>query len=381
MTSHTFAFALLIGSALFIGYTLVGYRLLLQIIVKMCSRPHQRGDYEPTVTLIIAVHNAEKAIAKKIENCLGLHYPTEKMRMIVATDGSTDGTGDIVQSYSHQRVTLVAAKERRGKHHVQKLAIDRSDSEIVIFTDAGIILKPNAVKEIVKNFADPAVGCVSSEDAFPESDAATGEATYVSSEMLLRRLEAQVGSTVGATGGFFAARRSICQTWHLNQSSDFFVPLHAAAAGLRTVVDPMAIAEYGVSHQGWAEFNRKVRTIVHGIVVFAHHVYLLDLARYGIFSVQLISHKLFRWFLPFAFLAFLTASAMLVSLHPFFLGLVIAQLLGYACAALTFVVPTITRFTPLRLLNFLTLSLAASLMAWFRYAMGERYIVWKPTVR
>jgi hypothetical protein len=146
-------------------------------------------------------------------------------------------------------------------------------------------------------------------------------------------------------------------------------------------VDPLAIAEYGVSHQGWVEFHRKVRTIVHGIVVFAHHVYLLDLARYGIFSVQLISHKLFRWFLPFAFLTFLTASAMLASLHPVFLGLVIAQLAGYACAVLTFVVPTITRFTPLRLLNFLTLSLAASLMAWFRYAMGERYIVWKPTVR
>src|SRR4029079_9519871 len=114
-----------------------------------------------------------------------------------------------VQGYRNQRVALVAAKERRGKHHVQKLAIDRSDSEIVIFTDAGIMLKPNAVTEIVKNFADASVGCVSSEDAFPESDVASGEATYVSSEMSLRRLEAEIGSTVGATGGFFAARRSV----------------------------------------------------------------------------------------------------------------------------------------------------------------------------
>jgi glycosyltransferase involved in cell wall biosynthesis len=381
MTGHTFAFSLLIASAVFIAYTLVGYRLLLQIVVKMWSRPHQRGDYEPTVTLIIAVHNAEKAIAKKIENCLALHYPAEKMRMIVATDGSTDRTGEIVQGYRNQRVMLVAAKERRGKHHVQKLAIDRSDSEIVVFTDASIMLKPNAVAEIVKNFADPGVGCVSSEDAFPQSDAASGEATYVSSEMSLRRLEAEIGSTVGATGGFFAARRSLCQTWHLNQSSDFFVPLHAAAAGLRTVVDPMAVAEYHVGHEGWAEFNRKVRTIVHGIVVFAHHVYLLDLSRYGFFAVQLVSHKLFRWFLPFGFAGFMVATALLVPVHPIFLALLIAQFLGYALAVLTFVAPASTRLMPLRLLNFLSLSLAASLMAWFRYAVGERYIVWKPTVR
>jgi hypothetical protein len=225
------------------------------------------------------------------------------------------------------------------------------------------------------------VGCVSSEDAFPESDVASGEATYVSSEMSLRRLEAEIGSTVGATGGFFAARRSVCQTWHLNQSSDFFVPLHAAAAGLRTVVDPMAIAEYHVGREGWAEFNRKVRTIVHGIVVFAHHVYLLDLSRYGFFAVQLVSHKLFRWFLPFGFAGFLVATALLARVHPVFLALLIAQLLGYALAAVTFIFPASTRVMPLRLLNFLSLSLAASLVAWFRYAVGERYIVWKPTVR
>lgn len=381
MSLHVFAVSTLIASGLFIAYTLVGYRLLLQIVVKVRSRPHQRGDYEPDVALIIAVHNAEEAIAKKIENCLALDYPAGKICMIVATDGSTDGTADIVTAYHNRRVTLVAAKERRGKHHVQKLAIDRSASEIIVFTDASIMLRPNAIREIVKNFADPTVGCVSSEDAFPEQDAATGEATYVSSEMSLRRLEAEIGSTVGATGGFFAARRTICQAWHLNQSSDFFVPLHAAAAGLRTVVDPFAVAEYGVNQHSWAEFHRKVRTIVHGIVVFAHHVYLLDFVRYGIFAVQLLSHKLFRWFLPFAFAAFLISSALLVPFHPAFQALFIAQLVGYLLAAATFVFPRSTRFLPLRLLNFLSLSLAASFVAWFRYAVGERYIVWKPTVR
>lgn len=381
MSLHVFAVSTWIASGLFIAYTLVGYRLLLQIVVKVRSRPHERAAIEPHVTLIIAVHNAEKAIAKKIENCLALDYPAEKLHVMVATDGSTDRTGEIVLAYRDRHVKLVAAKERRGKHHVQKLAIERSEGEIIVFTDAGIMLKPNAVREIVKNFADPTVGCVSSEDAFPEKDAGSGEATYVSSEMSLRRLEAAIGSTVGATGGFFAARRTVCQTWHLNQSSDFFVPLHAAAAGLRTVVDPMAIAEYGVNQHSWSEFNRKVRTIVHGIVVFAHHIYLLDFVRYGIFAVQLISHKLFRWFLPFAFATFLIATAELARVHPIFLALLLAQILGYALAALTFVVPATTRFLPLRLLNYLSLSLAASLFAWFRYAMGERYIVWKPTVR
>lgn len=381
MSLHVFAVSTLIASGLFITYTVAGYRLLLQIMVKVRSQPHIRADHEPDVTLIIAVHNAEKAIAKKLENCLGLEYPADKLRVMVATDGSTDQTSEIVQSYRSRRVTLVAAKERRGKHHVQKLAIERSEGEIVVFTDAGIMLKPNAVREIVKNFADPTVGCVSSEDAFPEKDAGTGEATYVNSEMSLRRLEAEIGSTVGATGGFFAARRTVCQTWHLNQSSDFFVPLHAAAAGLRTVVDPLAVAEYGVNQHTKAEFHRKVRTIVHGIVVFAHHFYLLDFVRYGIFSVQLISHKLFRWFLPFAFAIFFVATAMLARVHPLFLGLLLAQMVGWGLAALTFVLPVTTRLLPFRLLNFLSLSLAASLFAWFRYAMGERYIVWKPTVR
>src|SRR5262249_3923624 len=151
--------------------------------------------------------------------------------------------------------------------------------------------------------------------------------------------------------------------------------------GLRTVVDPLATAEYAVSNQSWAEFQRKVRTIVHGIVVLTHHIYLLDVVRYGIFAVQLVSHKLFRWLLPFAFLTFFAASAILAPPHWAFKALFIAQSVGFVCALLTLAVPSTTRMLPMRLLNFLTLSLSASLVAWFHYAMGEKYIVWKPTVR
>src|SRR5213079_2002834 len=121
----------------------------------------------------------------------------------------------------------------RGKHYAQMMAKEMAKGEILVFTDAAVQLDEGALQNIVANFADARVGCVSSEDRVSSTG---GEAWYVRVEMWLRRLEARVGSLVGVSGSFFAARRELCEKWHPTQSSDFFVPLHVVAAGFRSVV-------------------------------------------------------------------------------------------------------------------------------------------------
>jgi glycosyltransferase involved in cell wall biosynthesis len=362
-------------------YTLFGYRLLIQAIARLRPRPHVKGDCEPNVTLIIAAHNSERSIAKKIENSLALDYPRHKLEIVVASDNSTDFTDEIVSSYQSHGVQLVAVIGRRGKHFAQKEAVDRTCGEIVLFTDAGITLEPGAVRSIARNFADASVACVSSEDEFHAESTRTGESAYVDSEMQLRRWEAMAGSIVGATGAFFAARRVICDKWHRDQSSDFFVPLHAVEAGFRAVVDPETKCRYANTPSARGEFERKVRTIVHGLVVFTHHLYLLDIPRFGLFSVQFVSHKLMRWLLPVFLFSLLVASVLLAWFHPSMALVVVIQLAGYAIGGIALRHSALHRFTVFKLAAFFVLSIAATVVAWVKYLTGEKYVIWEPTKR
>jgi glycosyltransferase involved in cell wall biosynthesis len=376
-----FAWLVFLVSAGAVFYTLVGYRIFMQMVAGMVRRKHRKDDLEPTVTLVIAAHNSERSIAKKIENSLELDYPRHKLEIIVASDNSTDYTDDIVSSYQMHGVRLMAVLGRRGKHFAQKEAIDCTTGEIVLFTDAGISLNPSAVRSIVGNFADPAVACVSSEDEFHPDSNRTGESAYVDSEMQLRRLEATAGSIVGATGAFFAARRAICDKWHRDQSSDFFVPLHAVAAGFRSVVDPETKCRYANTPSSRGEFERKVRTIVHGLVVFTHHLYLLDVPRFGLFAIQFVSHKLMRWLLPFFLLGVLVSSAVLAQHHRWMLAIVCLQSAGYLCGIVALRSESLQRLRLFKLAAFFMLSMAATALAWIKYLTGEKYVIWEPTKR
>ena len=369
-------------SAMFLVYAFVGYALLLRILSIWRSRPHRRGTIWPTVSIIIPVHNEAQLLGSKITNTLELAYPEDRREIIVASDASEDKTDDIVRSFAQYGVKLVQIPERRGKHHAQMVARDASRGEILFFTDASVRLEPCALQKMVSNFADPSVGCVSSEDqVVTERKVWRGERLYVEFDMRLRRLEAQVGSLVGASGSCFAARREVCGVWHEKQSSDFFLPLHAVACGMRTVVDPECRGQYSVLPSAKAELHRKVRTIVHGLDVFFGHRTLLNPFRYGFFSWQLVSHKLFRWLVPFAILSLLISNLFLWKVGTFYRVSLILQMVLYGTGLLALCTAHLKRFEVCRLAAFFLMGNAATMIAWLKFCSGEKFATWQPSRR
>src|SRR6266849_1073703 len=367
-------------AAIFLIYTFAGYPFVLWLVSLWRRRPYQRGAIQPRISLIIAAHNEAAAIRRKILNCLELTYPKDKYEIIVASDGSDDGTTEIVRSFSPQGVNLIEIPHRCGKQYAQMLARDASQGEVLVFTDAGVELQPDGLQKIVSNFADPSIGCVSSEDRVIKGKG-MGERSYVQLEMWLRRLESRIGSVVTASGSFFAARRTVCEVWHTDQTSDFFVPLNAVSQGLRAVVDPESLGRYSLVHSEKDELQRKIRTIVNGLHVFFSHLHLLSPFRYGFFPWQLISHKLFRWLTPSAIL-FLTVSNLFLWKTSSFYRMCFALQVGvYGAGLLALVADRSSGWKPIRLAGYFLLGIAATLMAWFYFLSGEKFVTWQPTQR
>jgi glycosyltransferase involved in cell wall biosynthesis len=366
----------------FIVYTLAGYQALLWVASKFRRREHVQANMMPLVSVIIVAHNAEAIIGDKILNTLAVDYPPEKLEILVGSDGSTDSTVEIVRSFANRGVRLVESAERLGKHHLQMLALDISRGEILVFTDASIRIEPKVLSKMTGHFADPSVGSVCSVDEIYEPKAGwKGEHFYVSGEMGLRQLEAQVGSLVSLSGALFAVRRRASQGWHPDMSSDFFLALHTVEQGYHAVIDPECRARLGMVKSQKEELGRKVRTIVHGLVVLYAHLHLLNVFRYGIFSWQLMSHKLFRWMLPFAFLGALVSNFFLWNAGIIYRIFLFMQLAGYLAGLLSTAGGALARSAVFKLAGFIVMGNVATLVAWWKFCRGEKLAVWEPSRR
>jgi glycosyltransferase involved in cell wall biosynthesis len=369
------------GCCGFVVYTYLGYPLLLRLAARFRARPIQKAVMAPRVSFIIAVHNEARQIAEKIENTLDQDHPPQAFEVIVASDCSSDGTDEIVGSFSPRGVRLVRSQERRGKEHAQGLAVSAAHGDVLVFSDAATRLAPDGVRRIVMSFADPTVGCVSSVDRLLDDHGRPdGEGLYVRYEMGLRDLEAQVGSLVGLSGSFFAARREVCKPWRADTPSDFNIVLNAVTRGLRGVSDPRAVGYYRDLADARKEYARKVRTVARGVRGLLTHTALLNPLRYGIFSWQLLSHKLCRWLVPFALLGAATTSLLLARDSVLYRLLVILQLAAYlpAVLSLRWTTPALGAWRPI---GYLLLANLSILNAWMDLARGRTAITWTPSER
>ena len=369
------------SSLFFIFYAYLGYPLLLMLLSLIKSRPVKKGDVTPSVSLIITAHNEEARIREKLENTLALDYPRERLEIIAASDGSTDETDTIVQSHESRGVRLVRAAQRNGKEAAQKLAVQAASGEVLIFSDVATILESNAIRNIVKNFADPTVGCVSSEDKIIDPGGkVSGEGAYVKYEMLLRDLETRANTLVGLSGSFFAARRKVCDNWQPELQSDFNTLLNAVNLGLRGVSDPESVGYYKTIADETKEYERKVRTVLRGIAVFMKSLPMLNPLRYGLFSWQLLSHKLCRWLVPVAMLIAFVSNAFILSRSSLYLALFVLQLFFYIIAFGGIKIGNFARGI-LKGPAFFVLVNLSILTAWSRYLRGDRMLTWKPSER
>ena len=372
-------------SLVLIFYAYFGYPCMLFLVSLFRKHPVNRGDITPGVSFIIAAFNEEKRIRQKIENTLAQDYPKDRLEVIVASDCSTDSTDEIVNSYSGQGVKLVRARERKGKESAQKYAVDSSAGEVLVFSDVATILESNGISNIVKNFNDPTVGCVSSEDrTIDEAGRISGEGAYVRYEMMLRNLETKINTVVGLSGSFFAARREVCSNWEPELQSDFNTLLNSVRMGLRGVSDPESIGYYRNIADDKKEFERKVRTVLRGISVFAKSLRLMNPLRYGLFSWQIFSHKLCRWLVPFAMITAFISNLFLcvhsaAGIASFYSLTFALQVAFYALSVSGMRVNTTKSF--FKIPAYFVVVNFSILTAWYLFFRGENMTMWTPSER
>ena len=371
-----------VSSIFFIFFAYFGYPLSLFLLGLFRDKKVEKALFFPPLTLIITVHNEEKRIEEKLDNTVALEYPREKLQTLVASDGSTDRTNEITRGYHERGVELIEILERKGKENAQKEAIKWANGDVIVFTDVATMLDPDGLKEIVSNFADPSVGCVSSEDKFLGKDGKPcGEGFYIQYEMWLRRLESNVNSLVGLSGSFFAVRKEVCQDFSEEMQSDFRMALNSMKLGFRGVTDPCTIGHYQDVADRKHEFDRKIRTVVRGLTVFFRYLEFLNVLKYGFFSYQYFCHKLLRWLVPVFLFAVFISNAILVPRSLLFFILFAAQLSFYGLAFLGWKRGGLSSKTLTKVpMYFLTANASIS-VAWWKYLRGHRVVMWAPSER
>jgi hypothetical protein len=300
----------------------------------------------------------------------------------VASDCSEDATDSIVSGFAHRGVTLVRSPERKGKEHAQGLAIKTATGDILVFTDTATRLRPDAIRLLIEDFADPTVGAVSSEDELLSPEGTVrGEGAYVRYEMALRRLESRAAGLVGLSGSCFAVRKEVCARWRSDTPSDITAALLCAQTGLRAISDERVKGAYQDLKDESKEFQRKKRTIIRGMTAVWELREALNPFRYGLFSLQVWSHKILRWLVPVGLLLALGSSAVLARDSDIYRGMFALQLAGYAAAGVAYVSGSARKIMPLRIALYFLLANLATAAALWDFLRGVRIVTWNPSQR
>jgi cellulose synthase/poly-beta-1,6-N-acetylglucosamine synthase-like glycosyltransferase len=293
-------------------YAYVGYGILLFLLIRLkrifSGRQIKVMDpsYEPDVTLFVTAYNEKDFIAEKIRNSLELEYPREKLHLVWVTDGSDDGTPELLAQ--HKEVTLYHLPQRNGKIGAMNRGMKFIKTPVVVFCDANTMLGKESVRRIVNLFSNPKVGCVSGEKRIFSKDkdaaAGAGEGLYWKYESTLKKWDAELYSVVGAAGELFAIRTDLYQEVEKDTLlDDFIISLRVAQKGYTIQYDPDAYAIESASANVKEELKRKIRISAGGIQSVVRLHSLLNIFRYGTLSFQYISHRVLRWTLaPLALL-------------------------------------------------------------------------------
>lgn len=361
-----------------IVYAYVGYPLLLAVLGSWRTNKiehEQSKNLEPSVSLIIPVYNEESVIDQKVRNTLELDYPETKLEIIVVSDGSTDNTHAIVQQCDSSSVRFFELPKRTGKAAALNLGLQKAKNEIIVFSDASIMLDKYALRNIVRGFSSDTIGCISGEDRIVGGG---GEGIYGKYELMLRNLESKVNSIVGASGCFYAQRKSLCEPFPAGMAPDFFSVLVTVDKGYRALTEPQAIGIMRTVKEPQHEFERKIRTLVRGMTTLFSFKRLFNPFRFCFFSVELFSHKLLRWLVG-VFLVLLFVINFLLAGSKIYLIFLILQIAFYSLALIGWA--THGRFLLLRFPLYFSIVNGSALIAFVKYMRGFRQEIWDPSKR
>ncbi|HEY9285089.1 MAG TPA: glycosyltransferase family 2 protein [Pyrinomonadaceae bacterium] len=369
-------------SAAALGYTYVGYPLLVACVSRLRPRPVRRAALTPSVSVIITAYNEERDLAAKLENTLALDYPPELLEVIVASDCSSDRTDEIARSFAGRGVRLHRQPTRLGKTAAQNAAVELARGEIILFSDATTMYEPDVLRVMSPNFADPAVGCVAGRLVYvdpAESSVGRGARSYWGYETFLKRHESRVWSLIGASGCLYAVRRSAYVPLYHEACSDFLIATKMVEQGLRAVYEPGAVSVETTNQRADKELRMRVRVIAQTYTDLWRHRQMMNPLRGGFYAVQLFSHKVMRYLVPAFLLAALVSAAVAAPRSWFYLAACCAQLAFYGAAAAGFLSERVgVRARLLALPQYFVLANLAAVLAFYKFLRGERYARWEP---
>ncbi|MGA9569490.1 MAG: glycosyltransferase [Candidatus Acidiferrales bacterium] len=295
-------------------------------------------ETSPMVSVIVAAHNEEAAIAAKIRNVLASDYPRERLEILIGSDGSSDRTEEIVRGHADVGVGLISFPQQMGKSAIQNGLVAAASGEILVFSDADCEFDAEALRMLVRNFADEEVGLVTAAPRYVnegETAVTRNESAYLRYESWIREEESRRGMLAMASGSLFALRRRLWRPLHCDLGDDFELPLRVAEAGLRNVLEREAVTVTKLSQvDAPAMFRLKVRIVSKDFRALREYRALLNPFAYGATAVGLWSHKLLRWLAPHFLLGMLASSAFLAA--PFYRAIFLLQVAFCAAALLGF---------------------------------------------
>ena len=309
--------------------------LLNAMLPRYSAKREDTNEQLPSVSILIAAYNEEETMAEKINNCLALDYPPELLRIWVASDGSTDRTNEIVKSFcpGEGPVTLLEFP-RTGKSGILNKAMQYLKSDIVVFTDANVMLDRNSLKEFVKHFKDHTVGCVSAKLVRYNATqvmSGKGEIAYWSYETMIKKMESNLGYMAGASGTAYAIRRELFIPFYSNTiNDDFELTMGIVQKGFKCVYEERAISFEEVAPSMKSEFGGQVRDAAGHYIAIMHLKGLLN-PFLGIRFLVFFSHRFLRWFAPFMLITILVLNSILYD-QPFFRSLLVLQAIFYSLA-------------------------------------------------
>jgi cellulose synthase/poly-beta-1,6-N-acetylglucosamine synthase-like glycosyltransferase len=317
-------------------FAFVGFPLVVLLLGAIMRRGYASGPVTPAVDVLIAAYNEAEGIEAKIRNALEQRYPTDRLRVVVVDDGSTDGTPERVEALADARVTLVRGTARGGKIGALNAGIAACTAEVVLLTDANSDFEPDAVARLVEPFADPAVGgvCGNQQNRRGKGALALGETLYWEYDKLLKRMETRTGSIVAADGSIYAIRRDLWETIPKGVTDDFFVSTGVVAAGRRLVFAESARAIEAPLERGGDHYRRRVRITQQAMHSLAMRRSLMNPARHGVYALVLVGHKVLRRLASPAIFLCLPATVLALPGGWLYALALLAQISVYVLAAL-----------------------------------------------
>jgi cellulose synthase/poly-beta-1,6-N-acetylglucosamine synthase-like glycosyltransferase len=364
-------------------YTFIGFPLLVIIKGLLFPIQHKPAAVTPSVSLVVSAYNEADGIESKLKNISELDYPLDQFEAIIASDGSTDGTNEIVARYVNDNIKLLALP-RQGKAAALNAAIAQTQGEIIVFSDANSLYTPDSIRNLTRHFADESIGGVAGNQKYVKgSSGDVGETSYWSFDRQLKIWESKAGNTISATGAIYAIRRSLFQGVPAGVTDDFVTSTRVIAQGYRLVFEPDAIAYEHVAKDQKREFGRKVRVMTRGFAAVVLMRELLNPFRYGFYALQLFTHKVLRRLVYIPLVLIFISNFWLLSASNFYVLTLVAQLAVYGLALLGFFLLRAGRPLPrlVALPTYTCMVYVAAALATWKLLRGQRIVQWDTAQR